>query len=498
MKSVQEWAKAYRDMGLAVCRIEPGEKRPLYKDWNLRSLEPGDFREDDNIGIQSGRLSGDLVTIDLDVPEAVSLAPQYLPPTNSVEGRPGKPCSHWRYRVKDIPPPLAARPHVAGGLGGPINLQFNDPDNHRILDFLGTGFQAVAAPSLWTSKDGISQERRAWHSFGEPTVIDALELYNAVCLLATACRWEKKEGTSRRQGVGREAPPLLPIPTGEAALQARAYLAKVPPAIEGQGGDKHTFSVAALLVVDFGLTPEEALPILLAWNATCLPPWTTAELAHKLEAATALEGERGWRVWRRSGSIVVSIRPNDHVVFVGVDCEGDRSFISLPTMRTAVPKVGNHRELAPQLDEIAWDGLQVFLAPPSTITTNMREVWDEFYLARFLSRLGADVRTIRIPTRDGRRRTLAMAPEHLWQIVDPPRNAAQATERAEQAGKMARELDASRKALPRMKPSPKREAAIAFILKYRVTRLTTEILKKARRKGISRDSLRRAMNKKND
>jgi hypothetical protein len=496
MTSIRDWAKAYRDIGLAVCRIAPGDKRPNYKGWNLKSLEPGDFREGDSIGIQSGRLSGDLVTIDLDTFEAVKLAPEYLPPTSSTEGRPGKPLSHWRYRVKNIPASLAARPHVAGGMGGPINLHFDGRDGRRVLDFLGSGLQAVAPPSIWTSKNGTSQEQRAWHQFGEPTVVDAVELYNSVCRLATACGWAKKETRERQcpeRAATPEVPPLQPLPTTEAARQARAYLAKVPPAVQGEGGDARTFFAAALLVLDFGLTVEEALPVLLEWNRNCSPPWTTEELVRKLNAATTLEGERGWRVRRRSGSVVVSIRPDDKVIFVGVDCEGDRSFISFPTLRAAVPKVGDHRELSPQLAEIAWDGLNVFLAPPSTVTTNMREVWDEFYLGRLLGQLGADVKTIRIPPLNGRRRTLAMTPQDLWRVIDPPENVVQASARAKEAGKLATEVDAYRRSLPRRKSSPRVDTAKAFIIKHCVTSLTTDILKKARRKGITRDALRRGL-----
>jgi hypothetical protein len=72
---------------------------------------------------------------------------------------------------------------------------------------------------------------------------------------------------------------------------ARAYLAKVDPAIEGQGGDRQTFTAACHLVSDFDLTPEEALPLLREYNLRCVPPWGEEQLVHKLRKAQEKAGE---------------------------------------------------------------------------------------------------------------------------------------------------------------------------------------------------------------
>ncbi|MBI5387811.1 MAG: hypothetical protein HZA90_24380 [Verrucomicrobia bacterium] len=67
--------------------------------------------------------------------------------------------------------------------------------------------------------------------------------------------------------------------------RARAYLAKLPPAISGQGGHAATFAAACRLV-EFDVAEADALEILKAWNLThCQPPWTEAELRHKLADA---------------------------------------------------------------------------------------------------------------------------------------------------------------------------------------------------------------------
>ena len=69
------------------------------------------------------------------------------------------------------------------------------------------------------------------------------------------------------------------------ADRARAYLAKLPPAIAGQGGHGATFAAACRLV-EFGLSEADALAALSEWNLThCEPHWTQVQLSHKLADA---------------------------------------------------------------------------------------------------------------------------------------------------------------------------------------------------------------------
>ena len=68
--------------------------------------------------------------------------------------------------------------------------------------------------------------------------------------------------------------------------RARNYLAKVPGAISGQGGHNQTFKAACRLV-GFGLTDEEAMPLLREWNQKCVPPWEEKDLQKKLRDARA-------------------------------------------------------------------------------------------------------------------------------------------------------------------------------------------------------------------
>jgi hypothetical protein len=60
--------------------------------------------------------------------------------------------------------------------------------------------------------------------------------------------------------------------------RARAYLSKVPPAVAGENGSGTTFKAACTLVLGFDLSPDDALPLLQEWNATCQPQWSEKEL----------------------------------------------------------------------------------------------------------------------------------------------------------------------------------------------------------------------------
>src|SRR5690349_13754173 len=73
--------------GLSLCRPDPGTKTPKYRRWPTFSLAADDFAPDDLYGIIGGPLSScnrpghALVIPDLDAPEAVKKADDFLPPT---------------------------------------------------------------------------------------------------------------------------------------------------------------------------------------------------------------------------------------------------------------------------------------------------------------------------------------------------------------------------------------------------------------------------------
>ena len=83
---------------------------PTVCGWPKRTVETArasfetDFPEGRamNIGVLLGDASGGLADGDLDCPEAIALAPVFLPPTRTF-GRESKPRSHWLYIAKGAP-----------------------------------------------------------------------------------------------------------------------------------------------------------------------------------------------------------------------------------------------------------------------------------------------------------------------------------------------------------------------------------------------------------
>lgn len=97
-----ETARAFRARGWNPVAIAYREKKPLVKEWQKARLTEAQLAEHFgsepmNVGIRLGRLSGGLVDVDLDSPEALAVAPRLLPSTPCVFGRASNPASHRLY-----------------------------------------------------------------------------------------------------------------------------------------------------------------------------------------------------------------------------------------------------------------------------------------------------------------------------------------------------------------------------------------------------------------
>ena len=96
--STLDAALSYVARGWAIVPIPRGQKAPLITGWpNLRLTKeelPAHFSAGENIGLILGEASDGLIDVDLDVPEAASVAKHFLPTTAPVSGRMSKPASH--------------------------------------------------------------------------------------------------------------------------------------------------------------------------------------------------------------------------------------------------------------------------------------------------------------------------------------------------------------------------------------------------------------------
>jgi hypothetical protein len=228
---------------------EPYEKRPPTED-EVRAWFGNGSRF--NIGIVCGK-SGRVVCVDLDTREAVVWATAHLPQTEmrtaTHDGR-----EHWYYQ------------HPGGDVEVSNRARIRTGDPAVKIDVRGDGGQAVVPPSLHAT--GATYQR-----LGSWPAIDTLPVFNPA--------WLEMETPK----AAATAPPRTTSPSGRDLDRARAYLHEVPGAIEGQGGDQHTFVTACRLVRDFGLNPGDARMLLAEWNRTCQPPWTDADLDAKIDRA---------------------------------------------------------------------------------------------------------------------------------------------------------------------------------------------------------------------
>lgn len=216
-----------------------------------------------NVGIATGAVSG-LLVLDVDDGGAETLA--------RLEGAHGA---------------LPATIEVLTG-GGGRHVYFRHPGRpvkssaRRApgIDFRGDGGYVIGPPSVH-----IAGTSYRWAPGRGPDEVELAEAPPWILELADGPPAARASAlatqTSRAPGVGAGA--------GAAAAgdveRARRYLANVPPAIEGEGGDAHTYRVACIVVNDFALSDSDALHVLLEWNQTCSPPWDERDIQRKIQHA---------------------------------------------------------------------------------------------------------------------------------------------------------------------------------------------------------------------
>jgi hypothetical protein len=130
-----------------------------------------------NIGVVLGPKSNGLTDIDLDCPEAIGLAPHFLPITGSKFGRASKPVSHLLYKITDAP--------------DQGSLKLSDPDKdkdgktHVIIE-LRMGGGTKGAQTVFPGSVHESGEPVEWSTDGEVAVSSYAILKTAVTKIAAA------------------------------------------------------------------------------------------------------------------------------------------------------------------------------------------------------------------------------------------------------------------------------------------------------------------------
>jgi hypothetical protein len=165
----------YLSQGWMPIAIPRGSKNPNRKGWQKERWAIDDlprcFNNGQNIGLLLGEPSSGLVDVDLDSPEARSIAESVLPVTSMISGRAGSPFSHRWY----ICNPLI------------LTTKFLDPsfaktDNRAMLvEVRSTGGQTLVPPSIHPTGE-IYQ----WHGELSPALVSGDVLLQSVRKLA-AC-----------------------------------------------------------------------------------------------------------------------------------------------------------------------------------------------------------------------------------------------------------------------------------------------------------------------
>lgn len=246
---LQRAASDYVRRGWSVLPLRG--KRPAIDSWKeLQSRPPTPAeieswfvdaaRRPSGLGIVTGKISG-IVIVDCDSPADAAFWHEHFPGSPLVVAT-GGGGEHLYYAM----PEEAEIRNRAGALG-------------RKIDLRGEGGYAAAPPSLH-----VSGRRYAWQKYDAAS---SLPLFDAA--------WLNDQSQPAR---------LPSIAHAGHIRNAVAYIGRIR-ATAGEGGHNATFRAACKLR-DAGLSLEESLQVLSHWNETnALPPWSPAELRHKIRSA---------------------------------------------------------------------------------------------------------------------------------------------------------------------------------------------------------------------
>lgn len=261
--------------------------------------------------------------------------------------------------------PLPATVRVLTGGGGEHRL-FSVPADCRIpnrvrllpgVDIRGHHGQAVLPGSLHRSG-----RRYAWAPGASPDEVALAELPAAWLRLLTsphddAVRDEVETGSSSSPAARRgddhtesarsasqsanqrlddrqraqQRHTSLP-PVAERIERARAYLARLGPAVSGTRGWHRTIRAVIAVVRGLAVPERDALALLGEWNANCRPPWSEQDLRDKIEWATKKAKRLGRPGFMLGRKIAITSRPAALEMIARVEA----AVVALPTAgRTA-------------------------------------------------------------------------------------------------------------------------------------------------------------------
>lgn len=239
-------------LGYEFVLLRSGEKRPLYQGWQrscvtIEDMKHAQQQHGANLGIKTG---GRLIVLDIDSddPKKLAWVEKYVGNTPMKVQTPSGGL-HCYFRTRK-----------GVTYGNKVRLR-GEP-----LDFRHEGAFVVCPPSRTV--------KGAYHWLGDPLPIAELPILRVSAL---------RERNTKRKPIVIEPEEQV----DQMIYRAQRYLEKIL-SISGEGGHNACFR-AACRCRDFGLNPQQAFQLLLSWNETnAQPPWSEAELLHKVEDAYRL------------------------------------------------------------------------------------------------------------------------------------------------------------------------------------------------------------------
>jgi len=271
-------AERYLERGWSVIPIPHRTKKAIDKGWpqmrlTRETLDQHFNGRPLNIGVLMGEPSGWLVDVDLDHLRAVELAPQFLPPTTLVFGRPGKPRSHWLYRVAA---PL-------------VTEKFSSKSSGMIVEVRSTGTQTVFPPSVHESGESITWEDENQ----QPAEVDPEALIESAKGLAHAVLVElgekrpARERKKRRTAKPEPHEPTTQAPSVPEDRAARCLAAMLRTGIVDQQDGSRRLFTAACRAVEHDLDDAAAVDVIRQYAGQRPFPrtWTDDEIVQRLRDA---------------------------------------------------------------------------------------------------------------------------------------------------------------------------------------------------------------------
>ena len=271
----RDHAVALASKGFKVFPCEPNGKKPVWPQrLGKETSDPAKAREiwteavtgealDYNIGISTDELF--VFDFDTKGDENVQSIFRKITEQYFVEGQPASVCTLTPSGGIHLYTRLAPGQKAANSVKSTFGAQIDTRSWHGYVLGPGSSIDGHSYSWLTSGPDGLH----------EPATIGDIPFCPDAVLAIAGAPTERPE-----------LDPTIKWDEPAAISAASAFLTHAAPAIQGAGGNDHTYRVAARLR-QFGVSADTAINLMLTWNVNCEPPWQIEELTKLIDNAYA-------------------------------------------------------------------------------------------------------------------------------------------------------------------------------------------------------------------